>query len=382
MKKRSAVFPLSGDPPTRGHLDIVRRSAALFETLRVVIFENAQKTPLLSAEERLDLLKACLKDVKNLIFDKNAGLLSDYCARNGVSVVVRSLRNCGDFDYERDLEYGIKGLEPSLEFLYLSAKPSLANVSSTMAKNLYHQNAFTHDYLPLNVKERLEEKQGRFIVGYTGSIAVGKSTLGLRLEETLKKLGFEAHYLDLDRVVHSIYSFKDHPNLKNQFNEAFGPDVFAKDGGLDRKALLSVLLKEGNEAKWRLVSQMLRPAVVGEIQNYLKTRRGFFFLDGTVLIENKMLPLVNNNLILVGCEEKLQLKRLMERDGLDEKLALKKIEKAGSSKKKKELYLAREDAPYGRLFEIESKEHTPQEDVEKLAKDLVEHFIEKKTPKP
>ena len=97
---KSAVYPGSFDPVTYGHLDIIKRSAEIFDELTVSILDNKMKTPLFSVEERVKMLKEATKEYPNVKVDSFSGLLVDYTRKNNIGVSIRGLRAITDFEYE------------------------------------------------------------------------------------------------------------------------------------------------------------------------------------------------------------------------------------------------------------------------------------------
>ena len=128
---KAAIYPGTFDPMTYGHLDMIRRSAQIFDELIVAVLDNKAKTPLFSVEERVNILKEATKDLPNVKIDSFDGLLIDYCKSKNIHVVVRGLRAITDFEYElqnaqtnRLLSNGwvdTMFLTTALEYSYLSS---------------------------------------------------------------------------------------------------------------------------------------------------------------------------------------------------------------------------------------------------------------------
>ena len=95
-----AIYPGSFDPITYGHLDIVERALEIFDKVIVAIADNAEKRPLFSIEERLQMAKIIFRDTPNVIVDSFKGLLVDYVAKTNAKVILRGLRATSDFEYE------------------------------------------------------------------------------------------------------------------------------------------------------------------------------------------------------------------------------------------------------------------------------------------
>src|SRR5262245_54044861 len=99
-ERRVAVCPGSFDPLTVGHVDLVRRAAAIFDRVIVAILVNDEKTPLLTKDERVALAREVFAGLSNVEVDTFDGLTVDYAARRGALAIVRGVRNAADVDYE------------------------------------------------------------------------------------------------------------------------------------------------------------------------------------------------------------------------------------------------------------------------------------------
>ncbi|MBS9337767.1 pantetheine-phosphate adenylyltransferase [Fructobacillus parabroussonetiae] len=133
MKK--AVFPGSFDPLTNGHLDIITRAAGLFDELVVAVGKNTNKQGLFQPEERLALVRQAVAHLPNVSVGQIDGLTVDYMASVGAKYIVRGLRNCKDFEYERDIA-GVNSVLDDVETVLLFAKPENQNISSSMVKEI------------------------------------------------------------------------------------------------------------------------------------------------------------------------------------------------------------------------------------------------------
>lgn len=136
---RIAVYPGSFDPPTLGHLDIIRRAAAQFDRVIVCVMVNSEKSGLFTPEERVELLRRSLTEqdgVENVTVDRDSGLLADYARRVGASCLVKGLRRVADFEAEMQMADINRSLAPGLDTLFLTARPELACLSSTIVREL------------------------------------------------------------------------------------------------------------------------------------------------------------------------------------------------------------------------------------------------------
>ena len=157
---RIAVYPGSFDPLTLGHMDILTRSAALYDRLIVGVLNNAQKRHALSIEERKSLVeRACRaagrQNVEALAFD---GLLVEFARAHGAKVLVRGLRNVEDFSYEAQLFAANRHLAPDVETVYLAADPALAFLSSGLVRELCAYNGSIDGLVPDAIKNTIAER--------------------------------------------------------------------------------------------------------------------------------------------------------------------------------------------------------------------------------
>lgn len=134
--KNVAMLPGSFDPPTNGHIDIIRRSAALYDKLFVVVADNVQKTCLFTALERTEMLKKILKDYDNIEVVTYPGLVVQFAQDHGVGVMIRGVRALVDFGYEFELAMTNKQLNSALEVLFMPTSPKYFMVRSSAIKEM------------------------------------------------------------------------------------------------------------------------------------------------------------------------------------------------------------------------------------------------------
>lgn len=132
-----AVCPGSYDPVTAGHLDVIERSAGFFDEVHVVVAVNAAKTPMFSEQTRVDVIRRALdKDgFSNVKVASTAGLITDYCKRVGATVIVKGLRQNGDYEAELGMALVNRQLA-NVETLFLPADPVLEHISSSIVKDV------------------------------------------------------------------------------------------------------------------------------------------------------------------------------------------------------------------------------------------------------
>ncbi len=134
---RVAVFAGSFDPVTRGHVDLVRRAAALVDRVVVAVAVNSGKQPLFSLDERVALVRGAL-DAEGVAADvaQLDGLLVAFARGVGARVLVRGVRGVADFEYEQQMARMNRHLAPEIDTAFLSPAPELAWVSSTLVREV------------------------------------------------------------------------------------------------------------------------------------------------------------------------------------------------------------------------------------------------------
>ncbi len=126
----TALFAGSFDPPHKGHLDIIKRAAKIFDVIYVVAFNNPNKTHMFALHERKDKLIAMCDDIPNVIVDTYTGLVVDYAAEHHILYLIRGIRDKNDMEYELN----IAPYYTPLNIVYLLANPMYKTYSSTLIR--------------------------------------------------------------------------------------------------------------------------------------------------------------------------------------------------------------------------------------------------------
>ena len=156
-----AVFPGSFDPPTNGHLDIIKRASKLFDNLDVLISVNPNKQYMFSEQERLDMLTALLKDYKNVQIHVWEGLIVNYAKQVGANVLIRGIRSINDFSYEFELAHMNQKLNPEIETMFVPCKEKFGIVKSSSIKELALFDGDISRMVPPLVVSALKKKLGK-----------------------------------------------------------------------------------------------------------------------------------------------------------------------------------------------------------------------------
>lgn len=150
---KTAVYPGSFDPITKGHLNIIERASRLFEHVIVCVMVNCEKSPLFSLEERKDHLRRVTAHLSNVSVDAYDGLLAEYAAAHGCCTIVKGLRAGSDFEKEFQMAMINRKLNPELDSLFLTAEHQYMYLSSSAVKEMGYYHADLSDFLPVEILE-------------------------------------------------------------------------------------------------------------------------------------------------------------------------------------------------------------------------------------
>lgn len=160
MEERIAVYPGSFDPVTSGHLDIIRRSAKLFDKIIVVVMSNYRKigSYAFTVDERVDFIKRCTKDIPNVSVDSYMGLLADYAKQKNAAAVVKGLRAVSDFEDEFQQALINKKLNGNTETIFMAADTEHMFLSSSMIKQVCMLGGDISLFIPAEISNDIIEK--------------------------------------------------------------------------------------------------------------------------------------------------------------------------------------------------------------------------------
>jgi pantetheine-phosphate adenylyltransferase len=155
---RTAVYPGSFDPLTYGHLDIISRSAGLFDRLFVGVLENSTKQVLFPCSERVKMLQEATAHLPNVICESFQGLTVDYARKRQAVAIVRGLRAVSDFEFEFKLAAANRHLAPEIETIFMMTSQEYSFLSSSIVKEVADLGGPVRGWVPAGVARRLEER--------------------------------------------------------------------------------------------------------------------------------------------------------------------------------------------------------------------------------
>ena len=156
---KSALYPGTFDPITRGHMDIAERAAKLFDRVVVGVYDTPNKSLLFDTKARVDLAHEALAHVHNVEVRSYSGLTVEFAAELGACAVVRGLRAYSDFENELQMAHQNRRMRPELETICLMTSLEYSFLSSTLLKDIARYGGEVSTLVPQNVERAL---RGRF----------------------------------------------------------------------------------------------------------------------------------------------------------------------------------------------------------------------------
>ena len=157
----SAIYPGSFDPVTLGHLDVIKRSAEMFDEVIIGVLNNTSKTPLFSVKERVNMLSEVVSAMPNVTVTSFNGLLVDYMRKIDATIIVRGLRAVTDFEYELQIAQSNRKVAPEIDTVFLTTSIEYAYLSSSIVKEYARYGVDVTQFVPIEVVDRIKEKYNR-----------------------------------------------------------------------------------------------------------------------------------------------------------------------------------------------------------------------------
>jgi pantetheine-phosphate adenylyltransferase len=159
MQKTVAIYPGSFDPMTNGHLDIIQRGAKLFDEVIVAVLVNSEKEPLFTAEERVEMIRAILRETGLAVrVDTFGGLLVTYAQKQKAQVIVRGIRAVSDYEYELQMALMNRRLEPRIETVFMMPSEAYSYLSSRLVREVFKLGGSVEGLVPPLVERMLRSR--------------------------------------------------------------------------------------------------------------------------------------------------------------------------------------------------------------------------------
>jgi len=153
-----AIYPGTFDPVTNGHLDIVERAAQLFDAVTIAVTTNPAKNPLFTVAERIAMFREATRHLPRIEVESFSGLLVEYAAARGASVMIRGLRAISDFEYEFQMALINRKISRGLDTVFLMASEKYTYLNSTIVKEVARLGGDVSCFVPASVNERIRQK--------------------------------------------------------------------------------------------------------------------------------------------------------------------------------------------------------------------------------
>lgn len=150
--QKICLFPGTFDPITMGHVDVIQRSASLFDKLIIAIGVNTSKTPMFSVEQRIAWIQEIFKDYPHIEVTSYTGLTINYCKEVGAQYMMRGIRYISDFEYEKAIGDMNRLLAPEVETIFLTCAPEYSTISSTIVRDVIRNGGDVSRIVPPEVR--------------------------------------------------------------------------------------------------------------------------------------------------------------------------------------------------------------------------------------
>ena len=372
----NALYAFSGDPITKGHLDLIERAYCLFSNLTIGIGVNPEKKYTFSLEERLEMVRHCTKHLPNIRITSYTGLLSDFVYENNIDIVVRGIRNSKDLNDEYNLHLACKSQGMHFEIFPLFTAPELSHVSSSVVKAMTKEQGKLIPFVPMYVKQKLEERMlGQYIISVTGTIGAGKSYITEKFVELGKSKNIEVHDIDLDKISHDILSTLQEPKyieLRKNIIDTFGEDVGNLEGTINRKVLGEIVFNDS--AKLQILDELMQGPIEERMRREMYGKKGLILINAALLLEKNLLHYSNNRILIVTVDKEKQSERLGARGLTQEQITRRISSQLGNEEKINLAQNLINIENEGKIWTFDSS-HENFEDIEKMFETII-HDIE------
>lgn len=352
-----AIYALSADPITYGHINIIQRAKRVFDEVIVAIGINPAKKYTFSLAERKEMAEKCFADegIKVMSF---SNLLVDFAYEQGVDTIVKGIRNAADFDYENLLDTIGNSQQVGIDTHVLFADSQYSHVSSSAVKEIVKYNGVLAGYVPLHVKQALEERiNGQYIMGVTGEIGCGKSFIG-------EVMRHEATNIELDHIGHEILCDLEEPayvQVRRTIANVMGEKILDEYGFIKRGVLGSIVFNDYQ--KLIQLNKIMEKPIMVRLRQELKGKKGVILINCALLAEAQMLHVCNNNVLLVKVDKDTQKKRLLERGLTEEQIKTRLECQYTEDNKKRAIEIAINGHKHGKLYRIGNSEGMNDKDM-------------------
>ena len=380
-----AGFPGSFDPFHNGHrftmISFFKLHPKAMLYIVVGVNEEKESSYTFSTEEKVFLIEQSIpaEYVERVKVIPYSGIIANLFYEQNINMFVKGARDSKDFESESwiaEVNSKFAGSPPTL--IIPQTNPALLKVSSSNLKNFINFGLDAKDFAPALTREALQMRmKDRLMIGVTGGIASGKTTLAKALQKFSEENGasedIPIYHISLDELGKIVYSNDPTPRfltIREQVDKEFGGNLLREDGSIDTHKLGNIAFSSKRKLD-KLVGIMLDPILYLLRRKLDELGKGIFLIEGANLIEGGMTHLVNENIILVQVDKEIQRERMAER-GLNKKQIKRRFGFQFGNKERTEEIIARQQKEFDRLFiKIDGSKET---DIKEIYKKLQEEY--------
>ena len=159
QNQKTAIYPGSFDPITKGHLDVLERASKMFDRVIIAVLKNSSKKSFLPVSDRVKLIQESIEGLDNVEVDSFEGLTIEYAQSKGAHFLIRGLRAVSDFEYELQLCQTNSAIAPDIDTVFLTTKPKYNFISSSIVKELSDFGTDVSKFVPKSVVEYLHKQK-------------------------------------------------------------------------------------------------------------------------------------------------------------------------------------------------------------------------------
>lgn len=149
--KRTAIFPGSFDPITKGHENILQRALPLFDEIVVAIGRNSSKQSFFTLEQREKWIRQVFADEPKVRVETYTGLTIEFCKKMNAKFILRGLRTSADFEFEKAIAQNNKIMSPEIETIFILPVPELSAINSTIVRDIIRNNGDASPFVPESI---------------------------------------------------------------------------------------------------------------------------------------------------------------------------------------------------------------------------------------
>lgn len=367
----NAIYPLSADPITNGHLDVIFRARKIFDNLIVAVGNNYAKNYTFSLSERKEMVTRVLKNFSNIRVIGFEGLLTDLAKQENINFIVRGFRNSNDYLHELNLYQNYLSQNPNLEFINLFSSNNF--ISSTAVKEMIIAGGEIHQSVGILVKSALEKKlKKQFLIGISGGVGTGKSTVAKILVQELQAKNIPAQTIDLDILGHEVLETKNPSEIevKQKIVTKFGSSILDSNQSIDRSKLAQKAFLDKQNLKF--LTDLIHPLVLLKLRQKLQNQTGVIFVESGIWEEYELSYICNHTMVLLESSPQKVSQRLLKKGLSSTDIEQRIANQLDYNSKKSVLQNLIQKDDYGTIWDLKT-DQIDQQEIQNLIQKIIQY---------